>query len=252
MVSFKIKEGQIQKIVNIIKQAAAFDDTITFTFNADAIDVKVMHQTKVMLMYARIDTRKISEYRTDGESQITIDTKRIISALEQIGVSDLEIYTEKNDIVIKSHTMKYVANQIEPVEEPKIPNLKQNVATFKTSSNWIKKRFSYMLTVNELVDITYNRRNVVWKTRATPYEDTIQVMEYYEMTDGDDETDVTFSSVFPLEYLAEIVNAMPSTDESDYPVTVKLGTNYPLRLSYIDGNIEVDMMVAPRILGDSE
>lgn len=245
--------AMVSTIEDYVEPISALVDECKIHCNSEELRVRAVDPANVAMVDTALRASAFDSYEDNGELLgVNLDTFEDVLGLgdsDQLAHLDLIRDIRKLDIEIGSSS--YTQALINPQSirsEPDIPDLElPNTATLTAD------QLDHAVTAADLASDHI-------QIRVEPADDTVWF-------DGEGDTDTVHTayddedcldsrlvedtrSLFSLDYLKDVVNAMPSKDTE---VRVRMGDSYPVKLEYehTEGHATVTVMISPRVGGET-
>lgn len=206
---------------------------------------RAVDPANVAMVIVDVPREGFEAYTIDEEKVIGVDMDRIFDISKSIKKKDLVELTlvDESILKIKFGSVEYSVSLIDPSairKEPKIPELELPVKIVMDAGEFKKA----IAAADKISDhVIFMSDDTGFKIEAKGDVDRIvfhmSEMELIEFSGGE------ARSMFSVEYLKEFCKIAESGDL----LTIRLGTNYPVRLQFevAGGKAKVEYILAPRI-----
>jgi len=215
---------------SIIETVAVLSDTVTFLINTEGIRMKVLDKARIALLDAVLPKSVFAEFFADGEGDVTVDAKSLLTILRRAKNRKVELKYEDGALVVtiaevRSFRVKVLDGSTEEVPQPKV----NHTATAYVDVEALKE------AVIDARVIKADAAKLVAENNALTFKASNETKEVEVRL-----SDATGTAVarYSLDYLAKALKAF-----SDGIVEVKFGSNAPLELA----NSYVRIFIAPRV-----
>lgn len=174
----------------------------------------------------------------DEMTEITVDLEDLTKALGQFAKTDtVSITMDNGRMTIKSATGRRTLRMLSrEMTTPRIPQY-DTPCVFEVDASELRKAMKFTNDISDHCLITCESGTMKIYTE----DDTGAAAEY----DLGACTAGSYRSMYPLDYLNNVVKAMP-----DSTVTLGFDNDFPIRVSATAAPIEIECLVAPRIEKD--
>jgi len=242
MFKAEIKADTLKGLVNVI---STLIDEVKFTVTPEGMSLKAVDPAHVAMIELNMGAKAFVSYEAD-ELALGLDLDKVKEVLK---------LSSAGDVISMEHDEEHGRLIF------KVGNITRRMNLVDTSSITDVKVPQLDLTASIVVPISELQRGIKASETISDHIALIANPDYFELlcegdTDSADlrldraqllslETDVQVSSMFPLDYFANLVKAVPS----DMKVRIDLDNDYPVKLIFdlADGNGTVMYLLAPRI-----
>ncbi|MDI9646072.1 MAG: DNA polymerase sliding clamp [Archaeoglobales archaeon] len=206
---------------------------------------RAVDPANVAMVIVDVPKESFEAYKIDGEKTIGVDMNRIFDISKSIKPKDLVelMIADESTLKVKFGSVEYTVSLIDPSaikKEPKIPELELPVKVVMDAGEF-KKAISAAEKISD--HVVFSSDKTGFKIEAKGDVDklvfNLSGAELIEFNGGE------AKSMFSVEYLKEFCTIAGSGDL----LTIRLGTNYPVRLLFdlAGGKAKVEYILAPRI-----
>ncbi len=221
----------------------------SFKITKDAIELVAMDPANVAMVIYKLLGSCFTEYNVENEVDLAVNLSNIKQILRRAKPNDmisLELEgNEKLKITLKSNTLRTFYIPIIELEEreQKIPDL-NFPATITTNSTVFNDAIEDVDVVAESVILS----SEPGKFNLLAEGDLSKVdVEIKESEETKIETQEMVKAKYSIEYLKKMINGSKLSNE----VTINLGKDYPLKISYtVVDKVLMSFILAPRVDND--
>lgn len=241
MFSAEIKSDTLKGLVNII---STLIDEVKFNITPDGMTLKAVDAAHVAMIELNVNKGAFESYSAE-DTELGLDLEKVKGVLKLAGSGET-ILMEQDD-----STGKLVF---------KVGNITRRMSLIDTSGMNDPKVPQLNLTANIAVPIEELQKGIRAVESISDHITLKAGPEFFELScEGDTdsvslkldsaaakiETDSNVCSMFPPDYLANIIKAIPSGTQ----VNIELDNDYPVKFvfSLADGAANVSYLLAPRI-----
>jgi len=246
MFKAEMKTDTLKGLVNVISTLV---DEAKFSISEEGVNLKAVDPAHVAMADIMIGKNAFESFSADGETVMGIDLDKMKDVLKLAGPGDvirMEKDEAKGQLIIKVGNITRRMNLVDTLgmNDPKVPQLSLP-ANVDVAVSELQRGMKAAESVSDHIALSADEESFELFCEG----DTDSVSLNLDRTKLAGLTAPTkVRSLFPLDYFANIVKAIPS----DTIVKISLGDNYPLKLnfSFADGNGTVGYLLAPRIEND--
>jgi len=260
-------------ILNVIKPILAYDNRkppkgksyynedkyghdVRIKFDKNLIEMRSVDPARVSMMRivtnikASVKDGYVKKYKLDKkEEEHVFNITKLANILTAIGNKDVTLETKGRNLIIETDDLTQMTPMsIEDPNYPKVPVITVP-ATWDVSVASLKKKINYMMRIADYVRMKYDKGLVSYETkdRFKNEDEGRNCMVFVDAVehkpfDGDDKP---YTSLFQSDYLKSIIQYVTSPT-----VTLHIGNDLPLRVTYSLKNTDFEILLAPRIEHD--
>lgn len=230
-----IECGKLRKIIGIVEP---LDKELSIECRADGWTMKTVDPAHVAMVDLAVTSGYFNAYRCDENETIRVELEKVKNFLSLIKSSELvEVENANGKLVLSSGTLTRKIGLIENCENTvKVPKLTLP-CSFDIPTSALNSAAKAGGSVSDHIEIKVRDGKVTFLSAGDTDEMELSCIAQKKVENA--------RSLFPLDYFASIVKAIPSSD-----CTVKLGDDMPIVLSFSDGEaaeLVADVLIAPRI-----
>jgi len=215
--------------------------------NEDGLHVRAVDPANVAMVESNAHAGGFESYEADG-GLIGLNVDRFEDVIGMANSGDLvhlELDEETRKLTIQIEGMEFTLALIDPDTiraEPDIPDL-DLTSEIVLEGRHIARGIKAADMVSDHITLAVDEKEELFEIEAEGDTDDVHIG-----LDRDDLIDLQVGparSLFSLDYLQDMNKAIDADDE----VTVKLGEEFPVKLSFTteEGNVDVQYMLSPRI-----
>lgn len=237
-----ITTGEVLKTV--AKALTALVSEARIHFLNQGMHSRAVDPANVAMVIVEVPKESFEMYNVDEEKVVGADVNRIHDISKSIKSKDLvELQLLENELRIKFGGVEYSLSLIDPSairKEPKIPELELPVKVVMDAGEF-KKVVSAADKVSDHVILKSDQSGFIIEAKG----DVDKIKFHMSESDLIEFNGAEAKSMFSIEYLKEFCKIAGSGDI----LTIRLGTNYPVRLLFeiSGGKVKVEYILAPRV-----
>ena len=237
----ELKSDTLKGLVNII---STLIDEVKFTIDAEGMKLKAVDAAHVAMIEMNVSKEAFESFSAE-DTEIGLDLEKVKGVLKLAGAGEI-IRMEQDDasgkLVFKVGNITRRMSLIDTtgMNDPKVPQLNL-AATINVPVEELQKGIRAVESISD---------HITLKAGPDFYElscegDTDSVSLKLDNTTAQIAADSEVCSMFPPDYLANIIKAIPSGTR----VNIELDNDYPVKFVFAlsDGAANVDYLLAPRI-----
>ncbi|OYT34767.1 DNA polymerase sliding clamp [Archaeoglobales archaeon ex4484_92] len=241
-----IMTGEVLKTV--ARSIVALVSEARMHFLEKGLHSRAVDPANVAMVIVDVPRDSFEAYNLEEEKTIGVDVDRIFDISKSIKAKDLvELNLPSESLLkIKFGSVEYSVSLIDPSairKEPRIPQLELPAKAVLDAGEF-KKAISAADKISDHVVFRSDQSGFYIEAKGDVDKITFHLSEaeLIEFNGGE------AKSMFSADYLKEFCKIAGSGDL----LTINLGTNYPVRLSFelVGGKVKVEYILAPRIEGD--
>ena len=237
----ELKSDVLKGIVNII---STLIDEVKFTITSEGMTLKAVDAAHVAMIEMNL-TKGAFESFSAEDTEIGLDLEKVKGVLKLAGSGET-IRMEQDDatgkLVFKVGNITRRMSLIDTtgMNDPKVPQLNLT-ATITVPIEELQKGIRAVESISDHITLKAGPEFFELSCEG----DTDSVSLRLDPSSAKISTDSDVCSMFPPDYLANIIKAIPSGT----PVDIELDNDYPMKLVFAlaDGAAKVDYLLAPRI-----
>jgi len=237
----ELKSDVLKGIVNII---STLIDEVKFTITSEGMTLKAVDAAHVAMIEMNL-TKGAFESFSAEDTEIGLDLEKVKGVLKLAGSGET-IRMEQDDatgkLVFKVGNITRRMSLIDTtgMNDPKVPQLNLT-ATITVPIEELQKRVRAVESISDHITLKAGPEFFELSCEG----DTDSVSLRLDPSSAKISTDSDVCSMFPPDYLANIIKAIPSGTQVD----IELDNDYPMKLVFAlaDGAAKVDYLLAPRI-----
>jgi len=241
----KIRSDTLKGIVNIISTLV---DEAKFNINADGFSLKAVDPAHVAMIDLQVDKGAFEEFAAD-DTELGIDLDKIKEVLKLASsgdVIDIEQDEEKSRLILNVGNVTRRMNLVDTtgMSDPRVPNLSLP-ASISVNIEEIQRGIKAAESVSDHIALTASQDAFEMYSEGDTDSVSLKLTKDKLVSM---KTDEKVKSLFPLDYFANLVKAVPSGTV----VNISLGSDYPVKMDFdlADGKGTVGYLLAPRIESD--
>ena len=237
----ELKSDTLKGLVNII---STLIDEVKFTIDAEGMKLKAVDAAHVAMIEMNVSKEAFESFSAE-DTEIGLDLEKVKGVLKLAGAGEI-IRMEQDDasgkLVFKVGNITRRMSLIDTtgMNDPKVPQLNL-AATINVPVEELQKGIRAVESISD---------HITLKAGPDFFElscegDTDSVSLKLDNTTAQIAADSEVCSMFPPDYLANIIKAIPSGTR----VNIELDNDYPVKFVFAlsDGAANVDYLLAPRI-----
>ncbi len=241
MFAADLKSDTLKAMVNII---STLIDEVKFTVKQDGMTLKAVDAAHVAMIEMNISDKAFESYSAE-DTELGLDLEKVKGVLKLAGSGEI-IRMEQDDatgkLVFKVGNITRRMSLIDTsgMSDPKVPQLSLT-ANIDVPAEELQKGIRAVESISD---------HIILKAGPEFFElscegDTDSVSLRLDKSVATIDTTTDVCSMFPPDYLANIIKAIPSGTR----VTIELDNDYPVKLVFAlaNGEVKVDYLLAPRI-----
>ncbi|MBQ9689002.1 MAG: proliferating cell nuclear antigen (pcna) [Candidatus Methanomethylophilaceae archaeon] len=237
----ELKSDVLKGIVNII---STLIDEVKFTITSEGMTLKAVDAAHVAMIEMNL-TKGAFESFSAEDTEIGLDLEKVKGVLKLAGSGET-IRMEQDDatgkLVFKVGNITRRISLIDTngMNDPKVPQLNLT-ATITVPIEELQKGIRAVESISGHITLKAGPEFFELSCEG----DTDSVSLRLDPSSAKISTDSDVCSMFPPDYLANIIKAIPSGTQVD----IELDNDYPMKLVFAlaDGAAKVDYLLAPRI-----
>ena len=237
----ELKSDVLKGIVNII---STLIDEVKFTITSEGMTLKAVDAAHVAMIEMNL-TKGAFESFSAEDTEIGLDLEKVKGVLKLAGSGET-IRMEQDDatgkLVFKVGNITRRMSLIDTtgMNDPKVPQLNLT-ATITVPIEELQKGIRAVESISGHITLKAGPEFFELSCEG----DTDSVSLRLDPSSAKISTDSDVCSMFPPDYLANIIKAIPSGTQVD----IELDNDYPMKLVFAlaDGAAKVDYLLAPRI-----
>ena len=240
-----IEAGRLQKALDA---ANAVVDECRIHLDTDGFVIRAVDPANVAMIDEHVSADAFEAYETSC-GVLGVNLERLIEVVNMAD-NDGDLVQFDNDaqtrkLGIQVNSVEYTLALIDPDsirQEPEIPDL-DLPASINIDQAEVKRAFRAADMVSDHINLRVDEQEGCFIAAAEGDTDDVELE-----LGRDDLVEATFgpaNSLFSLDYLKDIRKPIPK----ETTVRIQLGEEFPIRLAFemVDGAVEVEFIVAPRI-----
>jgi proliferating cell nuclear antigen len=237
----ELKSDTLKGLVNII---STLIDEVKFTITPEGMTLKAVDAAHVAMIEMEISKGAFESYSAE-DTELGLDLDKVKGVLKLAGAGEI-IKMEQDDSVGKlvfkvgNITRRMSLIDTTGMSDPKVPQL-DLTATITVAIEELQKGIRAVESISD--HITLKAGPEFFELSCEGDTDSVSLKLDKDAAKIDTSSDVC--SMFPPEYLANIIKAIPSGTQVD----IELDNDYPVKLVFnlADGAVKVHYLLAPRI-----
>ncbi len=237
----ELKSDTLKGLVNII---STLIDEVKFTIKPEGMTLKAVDAAHVAMIEMDITKAAFESYSAE-DTELGLDLEKVKGVLKLAGAGEI-IRMEQDDstgkLVFKVGNITRRMSLIDTtgMNDPKVPQLNLT-ATITVPVEELQKGIRAVESISD--HITLKAGPEFFELSCEGDTDSVSLKLDSSAAKISTESDVC--SMFPPDYLANIIKAIPSGTQ----VNIELDNDYPVKLVFAlaDGSAKVDYLLAPRI-----
>ena len=241
MFAAELKSDTLKGLVNII---STLIDEVKFTVTAEGMTLKAVDPAHVAMIEMNIGKGAFESYSA-SDCEMGLDLDKVKGVLKLAGSGDI-IRMEQDEsagrLVFKVGNITRRMNLVDTssLSDPKVPHLELS-SNISVAVDELQKGIRAAESISD--HITLKAGPEFFELSCEGDTDSVSLKLDKDAAKIDTSSDVC--SMFPPEYLANIIKAIPSGTQVD----IELDNDYPVKLVFnlADGAVKVHYLLAPRI-----
>ncbi len=241
MFSAELKSDTLKGLVNII---STLIDEVKFTIKPEGMTLKAVDAAHVAMIEMEITKDAFESYSAE-DTELGLDLDKVKGVLKLAGAGET-IKMEQDDSVGKlvfkvgNITRRMSLIDTTGMNDPKVPQLSLT-ANISVPIEELQKGIRAVESISDHITLKAGPEFFELSCEG----DTDSVSLKLDNTAAKIETDSDVCSMFPPEYLANIIKAIPTGTQ----VNIELDNDYPVKLVFAlaEGAARVSYLLAPRI-----
>jgi len=226
-----------------IEAVSSLVDEVKFSITENGIELKAVDPANVAMVSLKLDSAAFELFKsTPGE--IGVDLVRLSDLLSMADRGEnvlLELDEEQHKLKIIVGSLSYTLSLIDPSairKEPRIPELDLPAHVTLSGSEMRRAvKASEKVSDHVILGVQDDQFYMEAKGDIDSLKLKIPSNELLGLKPGE------ARSLFSLDYLSDMSKSIGKASQ----VTLELGVDYPLRISFQIGQVEVHYLLAPRI-----
>ncbi len=248
MFKAEIKSDTLKGLVNIV---STLIDEVKLVVEPEGISLKAVDPARVAMVEVKIDSGAFESYSAD-ETEIGLDLDKVKSVLKLASSGDIISMEQDEDhgkLIFKVGNITRRMHLVDTsgMNDPKFPQLSLS-SKVSIPVEELQQGIRASESISDHIALTVNDKGFELSCEGDTDSASLMVskdkLDSMELPDGDD----SFRSLFPLDYFANLVKAIPTGTS----VGIELDSDYPIKMNFgfADGNGTVSYLLAPRIESD--
>ena len=241
MFAADLKSDTLKGLVNII---STLIDEVKFTIKPEGMTLKAVDAAHVAMIEMDITKEAFESYSAE-DTELGLDLDKVKGVLKLAGAGEI-IKMEQDDssgkLVFKVGNITRRMSLIDTtgMSDPKVPQLNL-AATITVGIEELQKGIRAVESISDHITLKAGPEFFELSCEG----DTDSVSLKLENGSAKIDTDSNVCSMFPPEYLANIIKAIPTGTQ----VNIELDNDYPVKLVFAlaSGAAKVNYLLAPRI-----
>lgn len=237
----ELKSDVLKGIVNII---STLIDEVKFTITSEGMTLKAVDAAHVAMIEMNL-TKGTFESFSAEDTEIGLDLEKVKGVLKLAGPGDIirmELDEATGKLVFKVGNITRRMSLIDTtgMNDPKVPQLNL-AATITVPIEELQKGIRAVESISDHITLKAGPEFFELSCEG----DTDSVSLRLDSSSAKISTESDVCSMFPPDYLANIIKAIPSGTQVD----IELDNDYPMKLVFTlaSGAAKVDYLLAPRI-----
>jgi len=239
--SFTVAEAK--DLVDALNVVSELINEASVKFTNDGLQIKTMDRANVAMVLFKYKKEGFVEYNCPTEETFGLDLSQLLKILKRIDGKDKLTMEFKDMITMRSSKKKFtaplLADLADKSQEPPALTFK---ATVKAKGKDISDAIEDAAVVGESISLvaTKGRFAITAKGDLNSAETDVVQTELVVQ----DESEVV--GRYAIEYLQKMIKGAKISDE----VTMRFAKDYPLKMEFNKGNVELGIILAPRVDND--
>jgi len=244
-----IRTSVLRESVDAVR---AIVDEAKFNLTPTGISVRAVDAANVAMVSLELPDSAFESYSVEGEITIGIDLSKFVDLLKMgdpDSVCELDL-VDSGRLKIKMGSLNYSISLLEPStikRDPKIPEIELPAEIVLKGSDF-RRGIKASEPIGDYLVVEINTKPMEMFTMETEGDvDKVTLNltkdDVFSISVVGEET---VRSMFGIEYLKEISKVTSATDE----VKLKVGSDFPVDISFLLGDASVRYLLAPRIEAD--
>lgn len=245
MFKAEIKADTLKGIVNVISTLV---DEVKFTVDADGISLKAVDPAHVAMIEVDIGKGAFESYAAE-QTEIGVDLDKVKEVLKLAGPGDVISMEQDEDhgrLIFKVGNITRRMNLVDTssMSDPKVPQLSLQ-AKISVVISELQKGIKAAETISDHIALKADEESFELSSEGDTDAASLKLDKSKLLSI---EAKEKVCSLFPLDYFANLVKAVPS----DTNLKIELDNDYPVKLIFdlAGGNSTVHYLLAPRIESD--
>ncbi len=245
MFKAEIKSDTMKGLVNIV---STLIDEVKFTVDPEGMSLKAVDPAHVAMIELRVEAGAFESYAA-GETEIGLDLDKVKGVLKLASSGDIITIEQDEDhgkLVFKVGNITRRMHLVDTsgINDPKVPQLSLS-AKVRIAVDELQQGIRASETISDHIALTASPEGFELSCEGdTDSASLVVPKDKLERL----EAEGTYCSLFPLDYFANLVKAIPAGTV----VNIELDKDYPINIRFeiAEGKGRVDYLLAPRIESD--
>jgi proliferating cell nuclear antigen len=241
MFEAELRSDALKNIVSIV---STLIDEVKFTITPEGMTLKAVDAAHVAMIEMNVGKEAFGSYSAE-DTELGLDLEKVKGVLKLAGSGET-IRMEQDDatgkLVFKVGNITRRMSLIDTsgMNDPKVPQLSLT-ASIVVPIEELQKGIRAVESISDHITLKAGPEFFELSCEG----DTDSVSLKLDASSASIETDTDVCSMFPPDYLANIIKAIPSGTK----VNIELDNDYPVKFIFTlaDGAVKVDYLLAPRI-----
>ena len=237
-------------LANYCRLLGSMSDQVLMTLDQRGLYCATVDPAHISLIETLLPKDRFEVLTNEDNYQFALDVDTLGSYLKDLGNElVLFIIEDKNRLVLNLHTTNtsFTTNGVEPagLKQPStnIFDDKRLVAQTNVNAGRFAKAMKLGSTLRDHLAVVMHQNDAFLDLEFMNDNSSLRISLQPQTLDTQKIRMAQARSLFPNEYLQSILEAIPET----VSITVQLGTDYPIVLTWHQFDIDVKAAVAPRI-----
>jgi proliferating cell nuclear antigen len=241
MFAAELKSDTLKGLVNII---STLIDEVKFTITPEGMTLKAVDAAHVAMIEMNISSKAFESYSAE-DTELGLDLEKVKGVLKLAGSGEIikmeqDEATGKLIFKVGNITRRMSLIDTSGMNDPKVPQLNL-LATITVPIEELQKGIRAVESISDHITLKAGPEFFELSCEG----DTDSVSLRLDSSNAKISTGSDVCSMFPPDYLANIIKAIPSGTQVD----IELDNDYPVKLvfSIADETVSVEYLLAPRI-----
>ncbi len=238
----------VNLLKNSIAAIAQLIDEAVFKITPEGIELVAADRAKVAAVDFRLSKDAFDEYEcTEEEIKVGLNLEELLTAIKRAKkTEDIELKVDdsktKFEVVIKGRAIRSFTIPVLELSEEELPPIDRLQFSAKAE-----------IDIDILKQGIDDAKDVADAVIFKISQDTFEIIAesdssrlHLKVNTGEDPSLITEGEArarYPVDYLKKFMKAAPLVDR----VTIKMGTDYPMRMEFDAGTLKLALILAPRV-----
>ncbi len=248
MFKAEIKSDTLKGLVNIV---STLIDEVKISVEPEGINLKAVDPAHVAMIEVQVEPGAFESFAAD-ETELGLDLDKVKSVLKLASAGDIISMEQDEDhgkLIFKVGNITRRMNLVDTsgINDPRFPELSLS-SKVSIPVEELQQGIRASESISDHIALTVSPKGFELSCEGDTDSASLMIskdkIDSMELPDGEG----TFRSLFPLDYFANLVKAVPAGTI----VGIELDSDYPIKMNFklADGNGKVNYLLAPRIESD--